>query len=86
MSSRQAVTYVPNLPIEPLKYRVDPEKLSLPAMLEAITGLELFQEAEVLLEKWKYPDPYKPPTAPGGSKYERNIPPPILDPPPHFTL
>ncbi|KAL9123207.1 MAG: hypothetical protein Q9187_000224 [Circinaria calcarea] len=39
----------------------------------------LFQEAEVLLEKWKHPDPYRPPTAPGGSKYERNIPPPILD-------
>ena len=60
---------------------------------------ELFQEAEALLEKWKHPDPYKPPTAPGGlcynpinhtcdldvlkigagSKYERNIPAPILD-------
>jgi len=46
----------------------------------------LFQEAEALLEKWKHPDPYRPPTAPGGSKYERNIPPPILDPPPHMTL
>lgn len=56
----------------------------------------LFQEAEALLEKWKHPDPYRPPTAPGGmscagviliskltfgkgSKYERNIPAPILD-------
>lgn len=57
----------------------------------------MFQEAEALLEKWKHPDPYKPPTAPGGmsiyelkrwrlklmavagSKYERNIPAPILD-------
>ena len=39
MSSRQAVTYVPNLPIEPLNYQIDPEKLSVPAMLEAITGL-----------------------------------------------
>ncbi|KAF6219310.1 hypothetical protein HO133_005135 [Letharia lupina] len=39
----------------------------------------LFQETEALLEKWKHPDPYRPPTAPGGSKYERNIPPPILD-------
>ncbi len=56
----------------------------------------LFQEAEELLEKWKHPDPYIPPTAPGGSdlipprcttlltcltgsKYERNIPAPILD-------
>jgi len=46
----------------------------------------LFQEAEALLEKWKHPDPYHAPTAPGGSKYERNIPAPILDPPPHMTL
>jgi hypothetical protein len=48
--------------------------------------------------KWKHPDPYRPPTAPGGktshqfinislsqpdlfigSKYERNLPSPILD-------
>ncbi|KAH8592222.1 hypothetical protein B0O99DRAFT_653905 [Bisporella sp. PMI_857] len=41
----------------------------------------LFQEAEDLLEKWKHPDPYHAPTAPGGSKYERNLPAPILDPP-----
>ncbi|MCJ1260088.1 hypothetical protein MMC24_007928 [Lignoscripta atroalba] len=51
----------------------------------------LFQEAEALLERWKHPDPYHPPTAPGGkllqrSKYERNIPAPILDPPPHMIL
>ncbi|CAG8961265.1 hypothetical protein HYFRA_00013544 [Hymenoscyphus fraxineus] len=44
----------------------------------------LFQEAEDLLEKWKHPDPYAHPTAPGGSKYERNIPAPHLDPPPHI--
>ncbi|PBP15558.1 hypothetical protein BUE80_DR013692 [Diplocarpon rosae] len=25
----------------------------------------LFQEAEAVLEKWKHPDPYHPPTAPG---------------------
>ncbi|KIN00970.1 hypothetical protein OIDMADRAFT_19044 [Oidiodendron maius Zn] len=43
--------------------------------------LALFKETEELLEKWKHPDPYRPPTAPGGSKYERNLPPPILDPP-----
>ena len=61
------------------------------------TSQALFEEAEALLEKWKHPDPYIPPTAPGGtngydikklrneliivigSKYERNIPPPILD-------
>ncbi|KAI4086774.1 MAG: hypothetical protein LQ344_007284 [Seirophora lacunosa] len=46
----------------------------------------LFQEAEDLLEKWKHPDPYVPPTAPGGSKFERNIPAPILEPPPKMTL
>ncbi|KAI9643467.1 hypothetical protein NHQ30_008086 [Ciborinia camelliae] len=39
----------------------------------------LFKETEDLLEKWKHPDPYRPPTAPGGSKYERNLPAPILD-------
>ncbi|KIV81905.1 hypothetical protein PV11_04054 [Exophiala sideris] len=27
----------------------------------------LFNETEKLLEKWKHPDPYRPPTAPGGS-------------------
>lgn len=56
----------------------------------------LIQQTEELLEKWKHPDPYRPPTAPGGrhlsvcsliirilielgSKYERNLPAPILD-------
>ncbi|RPA95026.1 putative NADH dehydrogenase [Choiromyces venosus 120613-1] len=41
----------------------------------------ILQEAEEALERWKHPDPYRAPTAPGGSKYERNIPPPIIDPP-----
>ncbi|ETN45565.1 uncharacterized protein HMPREF1541_09397 [Cyphellophora europaea CBS 101466] len=41
----------------------------------------LFLETEKLIDKWKHPDPYRPPTAPGGSKYERNIPPPDLPPP-----
>ncbi|KAK5942531.1 hypothetical protein PMZ80_005096 [Knufia obscura] len=41
----------------------------------------LFTETEKLLEKWKHPDPYRPPSAPGGSKYERNMPPPDLPPP-----
>ncbi|KAI6709253.1 hypothetical protein JHW43_008200 [Diplocarpon mali] len=45
----------------------------------------LFQEAEAVLEKWKHPDPYHAPTAPGGSKYERNLPAPILDPPMEIT-
>ncbi|KAI2816447.1 hypothetical protein CBS63078_6237 [Aspergillus niger] len=38
----------------------------------------LLQETEKLLETWKHPDPYRAPTAPGGSKYERNIPAPQL--------
>ncbi|KKY15016.1 putative lyr family protein [Phaeomoniella chlamydospora] len=42
---------------------------------------QLFAETEKLLEKWKHPDPYRTPTAPGGSKYERNLPVPKLDPP-----
>jgi len=46
----------------------------------------IIDEAEALLEKWKHPDPYRPPTAPGGSKYERNLPAPILDPPPPMHL
>jgi len=41
----------------------------------------IFNETEKLLEKWKHPDPYRPPSAPGGSKYERNMPPPDLPPP-----
>ena len=28
----------------------------------------LFNETEKLLEKWKHPDPYRPPTAPGGKE------------------
>lgn len=63
----------------------------------------LITETENLLEKWKHPDPYRPPTAPGGallylsrihirtgrgngnanicagSKYERNLPVPIIE-------
>lgn len=27
---------------------------------------ELLEETEEILEKWKHPDPYYPPTAPGG--------------------
>ncbi|KAJ5162456.1 hypothetical protein N7492_007848 [Penicillium capsulatum] len=38
----------------------------------------LLRETEKLLENWKHPDPYRPPTAPGGNKWERNLPPPIL--------
>ncbi|KAI5857281.1 hypothetical protein GGS23DRAFT_588271 [Durotheca rogersii] len=42
----------------------------------------LLSEAEKLLETWKHPDPYRAPTAPGGSKYERNLPPHSTNPPP----
>ncbi|KAL7774575.1 hypothetical protein CFE70_005487 [Pyrenophora teres f. teres 0-1] len=31
---------------------------------------ELIKETEDLLEKWKHPDPYRPPTAPGGSSLD----------------
>jgi NADH dehydrogenase (ubiquinone) 1 beta subcomplex subunit 9 len=66
-----------------------------------MTAQDLIKETENLLEKWKHPDPYRPPTAPGGalltpgyfsgrprmtiltpligSKYERNLPCPIID-------
>ncbi|QIX00179.1 hypothetical protein AMS68_005696 [Peltaster fructicola] len=46
----------------------------------------IIEQTQDLLEKWKHPDPYRPPTAPGGSKYERNLPAPILDPPPKMHL
>ncbi|KAG6018001.1 hypothetical protein E4U43_007918 [Claviceps pusilla] len=42
-------------------------------------GQALLNETEKLLDTWKHPDPYIPPTAPGGSKYERNLPSPILN-------
>ncbi|KAF4624093.1 hypothetical protein G7Y89_g14081 [Cudoniella acicularis] len=50
----------------------------------ALDWSALFKETEDLLEKWKHPDPYHAPTAPGGSKFERNLPAPILDPPPRI--
>ncbi|KAK1584719.1 complex 1 protein [Colletotrichum navitas] len=43
---------------------------------------ELLTQTESLLAKWKHPEPYVHPTAPGGSKYERNLRAPILDAPP----
>ncbi|GAB7361261.1 hypothetical protein MBLNU230_g1322t1 [Neophaeotheca triangularis] len=42
----------------------------------------ILEQTEDLLEKWKHPDPYRPPTAPGGSKYERNLPVHTSEPPP----
>ncbi|CAI7593542.1 hypothetical protein N7455_008533 [Penicillium solitum] len=38
----------------------------------------LLRETEKLLVTWKHPDPYRAPTAPGGNKWERNLPAPIL--------
>lgn len=38
----------------------------------------LLRETEKLLETWKHPDPYRAPTAPGGNKWERNLPARIL--------
>jgi len=35
-------------------------------MWAGLTKQALFKEAEDLLEKWKHPDPYRAPTAPGG--------------------
>ncbi|KAL2072305.1 hypothetical protein VTL71DRAFT_11648 [Oculimacula yallundae] len=79
--------------IEQFKADLDQLQVSLPTLVEALTrlgcsqvsmegsGNALFQEAEAELEKWKHPDPYHAPTAPGGSKFERNLPAPILTPP-----
>ncbi|KAH6914815.1 hypothetical protein BKA70DRAFT_1257116 [Coprinopsis sp. MPI-PUGE-AT-0042] len=36
---------------------------------------QLFDQAEAKLAKFKHPDPYTYPTAPGGTKWERNTPP-----------
>ncbi|KAJ7126367.1 hypothetical protein C8R43DRAFT_704714 [Mycena crocata] len=35
---------------------------------------QIFEEAEARLAGWKHPDPYVAPTAPGGTKWERNLP------------
>ena len=35
---------------------------------DGITAQALLKETEKLLEKWKHPDPYCHPTAPGGGK------------------
>merc|ERR1712070_306230 len=46
----------------------------------------LIDQTEEILNRWKHPDPYKPPTAPGGSKHERNLPVPSTEPPPEMHL
>lgn len=43
----------------------DPEKLE-----------EVIAITKQKLAEWKHPDPYIPPQRPGGTKYQRNIPPP----------
>ncbi|KAI1105380.1 hypothetical protein F4804DRAFT_304223 [Jackrogersella minutella] len=46
----------------------------------------LLSETEKLLETWKHPDPHYYPTAPGGSKFERNLPVHNTDPPPRLKF
>ncbi|EGG04181.1 uncharacterized protein MELLADRAFT_53086 [Melampsora larici-populina 98AG31] len=36
---------------------------------------KLLHEAELEIAKWEHPEPYRPPTAADGTKWERNIPP-----------
>eukprot|EP00111_Clytia_hemisphaerica_P021109 TCONS_00062182-protein len=37
---------------------------------------KVVKDAEAQFELWRHPAPYIHPKAPGGSKYERNVPPP----------
>lgn len=37
---------------------------------------KVIAKTERKLKEWKHPDPYIPPCRPGGTKFERNIPPP----------
>ncbi|KAF7332359.1 hypothetical protein MKEN_00117600 [Mycena kentingensis (nom. inval.)] len=41
---------------------------------------KIFEQAEAKLAAAKHPDPYIAPTAPGGTKWERNLPPPLENP------
>lgn len=45
--------------------------VSNPNELEALVA-----KTHALLAEWRNPDPYIPPCRPGGTKYQRNIPPP----------
>lgn len=57
---------------ETLKIRAQFEAnktVSNPNELESI-----IRKAEAKLAEWKHPDPYIPPSRPGGTKYQRNIP------------
>lgn len=45
----------------------------------------LLKNTESLLKKYDHPDPIVPALRPGGTKFERNIPPPMKDPiPGHY--
>jgi hypothetical protein len=57
------------------RYRI--QSLSYCAIFDTIEQV-LLRETEKLLENWKHPDPYRAPTAPGGNKWERNLPARIL--------
>jgi len=37
---------------------------------------KVLKEAEATFKEWEHPAPYISPKAPGGSKFERNLPPP----------
>ncbi|KAK2757837.1 hypothetical protein FQN54_004243 [Arachnomyces sp. PD_36] len=67
---------------DPRQQKVHPMPPIPPHLRTALTPMTivqvLFQETEKLLETWKHPDPYRAPTAPGGSKYERNLEVPLL--------
>lgn len=62
-------------------YRAETSKIR--AQFEANKHISNPEELEAVIRKtkeklaeWKHPDPYIPPCRPGGTKYERNIPPP----------
>ncbi|KAK8069271.1 hypothetical protein PG994_005887, partial [Apiospora phragmitis] len=59
---------------------------SLPYLNTWYINKALLSETEKLLQEWKHPDPYTSPTAPGGSKYERNLPVHSTAPPPDLKF
>lgn len=44
---------------------------------------ELINKTKFMLDKYKHPDPYIPPTRPGGTKFERYIAPSLEEPLPY---
>jgi len=55
-----------------LRDRFDANK----AIKDPRVALKVLEEGEAEYQKYRHPQPYIHPTAPGGSKFERNIPPP----------